>query len=106
MSFDFSQIPHRRFNPLTGEWILVSPHRAERPWHGSQEPVVSEEMPEYDPECYLCPGNRRASGTVNPLTPRPMSSLTTFRLCFLIHLIVTEMLGSISGMRVYPALAE
>ncbi|HQE96191.1 MAG TPA: galactose-1-phosphate uridylyltransferase, partial [Candidatus Marinimicrobia bacterium] len=67
MSFDFSQIPHRRFNPLTGEWILVSPHRAERPWHGSQEPVVSEEMPEYDPECYLCPGNRRASGTVNPL---------------------------------------
>ena len=67
MPVDFSQIPHRRFNPLTGEWILVSPHRTERPWHGSQEPVASEKRPEYDPECYLCPGNRRASGTVNPL---------------------------------------
>ncbi|HPC36929.1 MAG TPA: UDP-glucose--hexose-1-phosphate uridylyltransferase [Candidatus Marinimicrobia bacterium] len=66
MSFDFSQIPHRRFNPLTGEWILVSPHRTERPWHGGQEPVASEERPKYDPECYLCPGNRRASGAVNP----------------------------------------
>lgn len=57
--------PHRRWNPLTGEWILVSPHRASRPWLGQVEPL-SEERPSYDPECTLCPGNKRVSGEVNP----------------------------------------
>jgi UDPglucose--hexose-1-phosphate uridylyltransferase len=58
--------PHRRLNPLTGEWILVSPHRASRPWLGQMEKVPSENLPAYDPTCYLCPGNRRAGSAKNP----------------------------------------
>lgn len=58
--------PHRRFNALTGEWVFVSPHRAQRPWQGRIEstPVVAK--PQYDPECYLCPGNLRVNGEPNP----------------------------------------
>lgn len=58
--------PHRRRNILTGEWVLVSPHRAERPWQGSVEDVEAEDSPVYDPSCYLCPGNERAGGGKNP----------------------------------------
>jgi UDPglucose--hexose-1-phosphate uridylyltransferase len=58
--------PHRRFNPLTREWILVSPHRTQRPWQGKVESASAEEQPPYDPSCYLCPGNTRAGGVVNP----------------------------------------
>lgn len=57
---------HRRYNPLTREWILVSPHRMERPWLGQVENVPIEVRPRYDPDCYLCPGNLRAGGERNP----------------------------------------
>jgi UDPglucose--hexose-1-phosphate uridylyltransferase len=58
--------PHRRFNPLTNEWILVSPHRTQRPWQGQVEKLAPESKPQYDPTCYLCPGNERAGGHRNP----------------------------------------
>ena len=58
--------PHRRFNPLTQEWVLVSPHRSQRPWLGQVEKVPPENLPAYDPTCYLCPGNERAGGHRNP----------------------------------------
>jgi len=58
--------PHRRRNPLTGQWILVSPHRSERPWQGECEAENSKERVKHDPNCYLCPGNERAGGYVNP----------------------------------------
>jgi UDPglucose--hexose-1-phosphate uridylyltransferase len=58
--------PHRRFNPLTRDWVLVSPQRARRPWLGQVEKAPSENLPQYDPACYLCPGNERAGGVKNP----------------------------------------
>ncbi len=58
--------PHRRFNPLTRDWVLVSAHRASRPWLGQIEKTPVEQLPAYDPTCYLCPGNTRAGGAQNP----------------------------------------
>ncbi len=58
--------PHRRFSPLTREWVLVSPHRAQRPWLGQVEKGQDEQLPAYDPACYLCPGNSRVGGVRNP----------------------------------------
>jgi UDPglucose--hexose-1-phosphate uridylyltransferase len=58
--------PHRRLNPLTNEWVLVSPHRASRPWQGEVAKLSTVAEPDYDPECYLCPGNARAGGVRNP----------------------------------------
>ena len=61
-----AQNPHRRYNPLLDEWVLVSPHRSQRPWLGQVERTSGISVPEYEPNCYLCPGNERAGGEVNP----------------------------------------
>lgn len=66
MKSKLSEQPHRRFNPLTGEWVLVSPHRTQRPWQGQQEERATNTRPQYDKSCYLCPGNARAGGKQNP----------------------------------------
>ncbi|VEI44800.1 galactose-1-phosphate uridylyltransferase [Actinobacillus equuli] len=69
--FILNDHPHRRFNPLKNQWILVSPHRAKRPWQGQQEETVVDDKPSYDPTCYLCPGNRRITGEQNPVYSKP-----------------------------------
>lgn len=66
MGLDLTTHPHRRLNLLTGEWVQVSPHRTKRPWQGREEKVSEEQKPEYDPACYLCPGNERAGEAKNP----------------------------------------
>jgi UDPglucose--hexose-1-phosphate uridylyltransferase len=66
VKFNMEDHPHRRYNALTGEWVLVSPHRAKRPWQGQIEKSEQEQRPAYDPSCYLCPGNERAGGFKNP----------------------------------------
>ena len=58
--------PHRRRNALTGHWILVSPHRTQRPWQGKTEATAAHDRPAHDPSCYLCAGNTRAGGQINP----------------------------------------
>ena len=59
-------LTHRRFNPLTREWVLVCGDRTARPWQGAEEAIVADNLPSYVDDCYLCPGNQRASGDVNP----------------------------------------
>ncbi|XMO86391.1 UDP-glucose--hexose-1-phosphate uridylyltransferase [Algibacter sp. AS12] len=63
---DLQDYSHKRFNILTGEWVLVSPHRAKRPWQGQNEAVNNEKRPTHDESCYLCAGNTRINGEVNP----------------------------------------
>ncbi|MEZ7945900.1 MAG: UDP-glucose--hexose-1-phosphate uridylyltransferase [Flavobacteriaceae bacterium] len=66
MNTNFQDYSHKRFNILTGEWVLVSPHRAKRPWQGQNEEISNEKHPTHDPNCYLCAGNTRVNGEENP----------------------------------------
>lgn len=76
--FNIADHPHRRLNLLTGEWVLVSPHRSKRPWQGKMEAVDNTTRPTYDPACYLCPGNSRAAGTINPSYQMPYAFVNDF----------------------------
>jgi len=64
---DLTHIPHRRKNILTGEWVLVSPQRTKRPWQGEISELQDNQRCSYEPDCYLCPGNKRANGNINPI---------------------------------------
>jgi UDPglucose--hexose-1-phosphate uridylyltransferase len=64
---NIAEYPHRRYNCLTGQWVLVSPHRTLRPWQGKNESRNDQKSPAHEPDCYLCPGNIRANKMVNPL---------------------------------------
>jgi len=66
MNLDLTKHPHRRFNPLLQEWVLVSPYRTDRPWQGRVEETPPANIPQYHPSCYMCPGNKRSTGAVNP----------------------------------------
>lgn len=76
--FDIKNDTHRRYNPLTGEWMLVSPYRGKRPWQGQQEEPARDQKPSYDEHCYLCPGNTRVGGVVNPNYSDPFVFVNDF----------------------------
>nr|WP_298999926.1 UDP-glucose--hexose-1-phosphate uridylyltransferase [uncultured Allomuricauda sp.] len=76
--FNLENHCHRRYNPLSGEWVQVSPHRAKRPWQGQEEKVSETNRPTYDANCYLCPGNTRANGKQNPNYEHTFSFVNDF----------------------------
>ncbi|MDE3253743.1 MAG: UDP-glucose--hexose-1-phosphate uridylyltransferase [Bacteroidota bacterium] len=76
--FDLKEHSHTRLNILTGDWILVSPHRMKRPWQGKVEDLPKDIRPSYDPNCYLCPGNKRADGSTNPAYTEPFAFVNDF----------------------------
>ena len=76
--FDLREHSHTRLNILTGDWVLVSPHRMKRPWQGKVEDLPADNRPAYDPKCYLCPGNSRADGSVNPDYTEPFAFVNDF----------------------------
>lgn len=78
MAQEINNSPHRRYNILTGEWILVSPQRTKRPWQGKTEKSATSDRATYDPSCYLCPGNTRSSGEKNPEYKEPFSFKNDF----------------------------
>lgn len=78
MKQQLENTPHRRYNILTGEWILVSPHRTKRPWQGKTEDAQAPKKVTYDPGCYLCPGNERAGGEKTPKYERPYTFVNDF----------------------------
>jgi len=80
---NWKQQPHRRYNPLTREWVLVSPQRTERPWQGQVERRPEAAQPPYEPSCYLCPGNERAGGARNPATCILIRVLQSAPVCLL-----------------------
>ncbi|TKB97779.1 UDP-glucose--hexose-1-phosphate uridylyltransferase [Pedobacter cryophilus] len=78
MNFNFEEHPHQRLNILTGDWILVSPHRTKRPWQGKVEAAAVNKRPAYDEKCYLCPGNERSDGSINPKYTAPYAFTNDF----------------------------
>jgi len=76
--FNLIEHPHTRLNILTGEWVLVSPHRNNRPWQGKVETLPADDRPAYDAQCYLCPGNTRADGSINEMYTGPFSFTNDF----------------------------
>lgn len=78
MKQQLENTPHRRYNILTGEWILVSPHRTKRPWQGKTEDPQAPKKVTYDPGCYLCPGNERAGGEKTPQYKKPYTFVNDF----------------------------
>lgn len=78
MSFSFEEHPHKRLNILTGDWILVSPHRTKRPWQGKVEAVANATRPSYDATCNLCPTNKRSNGEPNPAYDKPYAFTNDF----------------------------
>src|SRR5690349_21103242 len=77
-NFDIYEHVHQRLNILTGEWVLVSPHRMKRPWQGKVEAPAIFKRPAYVQDCYLCPGNKRADGSVNPQYTEPFAFTNDF----------------------------
>ena len=82
MKNKFNNEPHRRFNILTDEWVLVSPHRTKRPWQGKTDEILNVKRPSYDKKCYLCPTNTRAGGEVNPEYSGAYSFINDFAAVF------------------------